>query len=307
MIFPYVTVMGLWLITGAYEPMPAPKPSPIPAESITEMLIPFRQAERWGYADIYGEVVIHPNFSRTDFFHGPFACAANLDQCGLIDRKGQVVVPFRFAKADPVPPSFSFPRSNALITEYLFKWADSDTSNYWFLGFDTRWYELDFKEFPELPKLPRRKQYDRREIFRYQGKVGFVAENAFRTHRIEPDRYSEIRIGRLSEYLIVQENGLWGIVNYDGEELLPVQYHWIDEPENPLEGCKIYFFDQVGAFHPISHQYIRPKYKQLEAFNPQGFAKAFVDEDYWGYVGWNGIEYFTKEETDLIGTIDADH
>lgn len=292
MIVPYVTVMGIWLLTGAYEPMSAPTPSPIYAEPISEMLIPFRQADRWGYADIFGEVVIHPNFSKTNFFNGPFACVANLDKCGLIDRKGQVVVPFQFAVIEPVPPSFSFPHSNAYISEYLFKWADSDTSNYWYLGFDQRYHETKMQAFPAMPSLPRRNQYDRQEVFSFQGKMGFIAQNDFKTFRIPAERYEKIRVGRLAEYLIVQENGRWGIIDYNGEELLPTEYHWIEEPDNPLEGCRIYQFEKVGAFHPISHQMIRPKYYHLEAFNPQGFAKAYVTEEYWGYVGWNGVEYF---------------
>ncbi len=55
--------------------------------------MPYNQNHKWGFATISGDIVIKPTFDSVSFFYDGFAEAYKLGKVGLIDTKGNWIVP----------------------------------------------------------------------------------------------------------------------------------------------------------------------------------------------------------------------
>ena len=108
-------------------------------------------------------------------------------------------------------------------------------------GFNRSFYEMEKKD-PQIPfvyqELPREIQY--RMIAKKDGKYGMISMKNEMMIPFEYDRMSFVRFNLRrfkNEYVLVQQNGLWGMMDTEGNEILPVKYNSMrKKDENTIVG-----------------------------------------------------------------------
>lgn len=59
-------------------------------------LIPYRENDRWGYADTNGVVIVEPRYDKVNFFFSGYAQVAKGTLKGVINAKGQEIIPVAY-------------------------------------------------------------------------------------------------------------------------------------------------------------------------------------------------------------------
>lgn len=68
------------------------------AEAQLPALIPYRDGDKWGYADSTGKVIIAPQFTEVNFFSEGRAMVYDGKKAGYINMKGEIVIPMKYSR-----------------------------------------------------------------------------------------------------------------------------------------------------------------------------------------------------------------
>lgn len=93
----------LWINT-----LPTHAQTTLPTE-----LLPIREAGKWGYIDLEGKVVLKPNYEYVSVFRAGKAIAQQNGRLGVIDRKGNVLLPFNNLNLDTLANDYFATRNEA--------------------------------------------------------------------------------------------------------------------------------------------------------------------------------------------------
>jgi hypothetical protein len=69
------------------------------AQQIDLSLIPYRQGDKWGYANPEGKIVITPKFNEANWFSEGYAAVKSGSKYGYINKAGTLVIPARYTVA----------------------------------------------------------------------------------------------------------------------------------------------------------------------------------------------------------------
>ena len=72
---------------------------PVFGQDADMSLIPYRQGDKWGFAGTDRVIVIKPEYEEVGFFYAGYAVAKKGGKYGYINKKGKVVIPFKFFNA----------------------------------------------------------------------------------------------------------------------------------------------------------------------------------------------------------------
>ena len=81
---------------------------------ISEGRVPARRAEKWGYLDLQGKIVISFIYDEARAFSGNFAAVKTQSKWGYIDRKGKIVVPTKFDEVGPFSSGLAPARAGSI-------------------------------------------------------------------------------------------------------------------------------------------------------------------------------------------------
>jgi hypothetical protein len=200
--------------------------------------LPFREDNKWGYINELGEIMIKPSYDDVSLFSEGLAVVMKEGKYGYIDKAGKTIIELRFQDAELfkngcavikqdtlyglinktgeilIPPAYD-ELSEASSEIYIA--VKDNSSGYIHRNGDTLTgliYDLA-NEF-----------YNGYAIVNKDEKFGLL--NAGGYFNIEPKFFELVFIG---EGLLkaLSENDFWGIVNVQGDTILPFQYEAIGE------------------------------------------------------------------------------
>ncbi len=221
---------------------------------------PFREGyaavrldDQYGFIDNRGKLVIKNSYSKVSDFSEGMASVQQNGKCGYINEKGETVVPLDYTKC------LDFQDGKAVVYNGYRKAGLIDKSG----------------EYLIKPGLNR--------LMNFNEGRGLVRDEKYRFYYITEqaklyDGFYE-KAGRFSHGVaVVQVNGLWGVINQKGIEVIQPKYNKIESFENGY--AKV----QINSFSGLS--------------NLAGETIVAPDYEYISYAG-DGI--FRVEQGDLIG------
>lgn len=261
----------------------------------SNVLIPFRKGDLWGYADTNKVIIIPPQYHSTDLFRYNRGRIRMDSLYGYINYSNKIVIKPQFCDAR----GFENGSNGKTVANVKLSKSDSTFTNIDSMG-----------EIKRIPVLGCRK-IDSIELKGFRlienGKVGFVFNKVYRGSLGEmkiPATYDDIKDNRMG-LLYAKKGGKWGIINEKNEVVLPFEYDniissttfYADQGgilvQNGLQG----FVDVKGTI------IISPKYAEFNfwenamenTFFPRyKLAKVKTKEGKYGYVDLKGQEYWEE-------------
>lgn len=265
--------------------------------SQSQLLIPFRKGELWGYADTNKMVVIPPIYHSTDLFRFNRGRIRIDSLYGYINTQGENVI---------IPQFYDARRFELGVGSKTFANVKKQETDIQFLNIDSAGITgkimrmgCGTKDSAEIQGL---------RIIE-EGKVGFVFNKVYRGGLGEvkvPVVYDDIKDNRMG-LLYAKKNGKWGMINERNEVVLPFEYdNIIASPtfyaqqggilvKNGLHG----FVDTKGTV------VIQPKYAEFNFWETAMESTTSVSVRYrvtkvksvsgkYGYVDTKGQEYWEE-------------
>lgn len=170
-------------------------------------LIPYRKGQLWGYADSTGTVRIPCEYQRAELFSNGSARVDREGKAGVINSKGNEVVPFRF---DPVTTSFKMINGRVFVRKN-----------------DSRDFEAWTASGRSLDKMD---YYPVTDAFS-EGFIPVEYESGrfgFMTEKWEPafngETFEMVRLGFSQGYVPVMKNSRWGYWSAEGMMFIDPTY-----------------------------------------------------------------------------------
>lgn len=258
----------------------------------SNVLIPFRKGDLWGYADTNKVIVIPPTYHSTDLFRFNRGRIRMDSLYGYINKKGEKVINPQFLDARGFENGFGGTVANVKINS-----NDVNFSNIDSMGNSCKIMRpgCGTKDTAELMGL---------RIIE-EGKVGFVFKKVYRGALGElkiPVQYEDIKDNRMG-LLYAKKDGKWGMINEKNETILPFEY------DNIMASTTFYAHQggilvKDGLFGFVDTKgniLISPKYAEFNfwemamenTFYPRyKIAKVKNKEGKFGYVDMKGQEFW---------------
>jgi len=198
------------------------------------------------------------------------------NQYGMINFKGETILPFEFTTAFVVPEGFCVAEK-----------ADKTGNNRWYGLYDLNGKQVLPHVYESIDAF-----FNGRAIFRKNGKWGVLDENG---SELISARYDRIDRYNNNGYAVVYKNFgkddvRVGIIDKKGHEVVPVKYQWIDEVYNVYDGMVALAENRKYGFADSSGKIVIPfKYVKVESFI-SGIAKVWKDWHHCGYINKTGKE-----------------
>ena len=98
------------------------------AQTIDYSLIPYRKADKWGYADANKNIVITPKYNDAQWFSEGLAAVKVVNKWGYINKQGKLVIPAKFTVAKSFRKGY-MPRANKTGGDSILFAGASATAN----------------------------------------------------------------------------------------------------------------------------------------------------------------------------------
>ena len=265
--------------------------------SQSQILIPFRKGELWGYADTNRKIIIPPIYHSTDLFRFNRGRIRIDSLYGYVNMQGENVI---------IPQFYDARRFELGVGSKTFANVKKQETDIQFLNIDSTGIMgkimrmgCGTKDSAEIQGL---------RIIE-EGKVGFVFNKVYRGGLGEvkvPVVYDDIKDNRMG-LLYAKKDGKWGMINERNEVVLPFEYdNIIASPtfyaqqggilvKNGLQG----FVDTKGTI------VIQPKYVEFNFWETAMESITSVSVRYrvtkvksvsgkYGYVDTKGQEYWEE-------------
>ena len=237
-------------------------------------LVCFFDGEKWGYANTDGEVVIEPQYVNAYAFakNGLALVSTNGTAYGYINTSGEHVIAESYISAT------GFNGNGLAIV-----WNASRKAGVINARGETV-VEFIYDNIHEFDKngLAIVVVYDMSAGKTLRGVIDIGGETVF------PVKYEDIYLPARSGNALVKEDGLWGIMNGDGEWVTKPRYATATEfnSNNPS-----IVSDSSGEFGVINHRgdvVVKPSYESIGVFSEDEGLAFFCDEGKYGIINTKG-------------------
>jgi hypothetical protein len=256
-------------------------------------LIPYRNGERWGFANPSGKVVIQPVYDRTWFFTGDGVARVQLNGLfGFIDKTGAVKIKPEFSEAgdfvmgvalvkrkaetlcinlDGQPDECTAPDEDEYIdpepVEQFFTKISSRNKYRLVVSTtgDTLQPEFDRIDFVSRYFFPRTNHF---AIVYKNGLKGAYNQMGI---PVVPVKYRTMDILDMESYK-AKENNKWGVLKFDGTTVLPFEYDSVKKvtellfKEDRLNKNDHFIVSKGGRFGVVDHSnktILKPIYDKI--------------------------------------------
>jgi len=241
--------------------------------STNSYLINVCKNNKWGYINKSGKQIIPFKYDLPSEFSEDLASACVNNKCGFIDKTGKEVIPLKYDAA------YSFSKGLAPV-EIGEKWGYINKLNKVVIPFEYMSPESYTEGLAPLCK-----------DFQLCGYVNKKNETKI------PFKYSDVTSFEHG-YAAVKSAGLWGLINKEGKEIIPLNYSSFGSPTEGLmpaclpedngEGYKCGFID-------IKNKVVIPfKYIWNDGFS-DGLAAVQGENENWSFINKQGEKAFNNE------------
>ena len=247
----------------------------------SQNLIPFRNGDKWGYANEAGIIIIKPKYEEAGEFRNKVTWVKKNGKYGYINKKGRKKTCFKF-----------------------------DEANYF--GFRTASVRKGSKKY--CINLKGRKSKCSLgcggaitiskgfQTYKKEGKIGFlkygIAKNkeGKSIEKIDslPPIWDDFRENQKG-YAAVKKDSLWGIINGIGELIVDYKYELIEVHSTAYKRNKFFKIkknSKYGFLNEEGELIVEPKYHKAEFYTQSKIAKVWIDDEFWGYIDETGKEFF---------------
>ena len=257
------------------------------AQAPISTCIPYRQGDVWGYLDANGKTIISPRFEEAGLLRQGRARVRQNGKYGFVDGQGNMVIKPQYSSATEFDGMARVCRKGKcfLINAYGEKLPDKTPVLGRCGGVIT--YNLYFESYQQGQRfgliLNRKMRYDsvlQKHIARYDTLPGLY------------DEFRENGKGLVA----VRLDDKWGMLDQNGQLVLPLAYDQITFPANPPADITRFYGNirQGQAWGLINEKgeiVVPVKYENIGAFE-QGLAWAKPFGKPGGYIDRKGREFF---------------
>ncbi|MBX0291622.1 WG repeat-containing protein [Hymenobacter sp. HSC-4F20] len=238
---------------------------PLWAQTAISRLVPFRQGNKWGYADQSRRLVLPLRYDEAGPFVDEIAWVRQGALYGYIDGGGNPVTPIQFTRAS------TFQRGGATVE------LNGETFRIGPTG-------QRLTDAP--PPEPEEEPLEHGDLVRKEGKVGFRFTVGSAS---VPAIYDEIR-ENYNGLLFVRQGPKWGVVNSSGKLVQPVRYDAIRLTGN-LQFPVVQQGQLFGYLDEEGNTLTEIRYPQAEPFLGD-VARVLAPDGQPGYLNANGQEFW---------------
>ena len=219
------------------------------AQNANENLVPYRMGDKWGFASPEKKVVIAPKYAAVDWFYEGYAAVKVGAKWGYINKAGKLVIPAKFTVANPFKKGFMPSTTKAGGDSILFAGASLKADGYE-ICINTRGANLG--KCPAISEAAQNKEpiasVSTKKVYSVPNSRGlfdnieddymlnneqyYIAKKGnrygiFNTKfdAILPFEYSSVKATKVAgeTYLIVEKDGMYGLTDAMGKEIIPAQ------------------------------------------------------------------------------------
>jgi hypothetical protein len=212
----------------------------------------FKSNGLYGFKNLMTDnVLIQPEFEEIDLAFSDFMVARKNGKTGVINKKGEVVVPFEFQRIRPSSPNIKR-RYPWLLAAKNGLWGLIDPTGRTFEPFE--WTEADF--YAQNDSLVLLSKMGHQRLLNRQGKT--IIETHF-------DRWETSGGLDRKKLIYARQNGKAGLVDFQQKVVLPFEYEhvvWVEGKVVCIINNKKYGLVSFGGrpILPAEHGYIHSKY-----------------------------------------------
>lgn len=246
-------------------------------------LIPYRQGDKWGYANPEGELVIKPRYDLVGEFWEEVTWVKKEKKFGYINLKGRKVTPIKFDEAS----YFGFGRARVRKGKKEYCINLKGKKDKCIAGCGGAIGQMSyFHSYVE------------------DGKIGLYVFKVKQDENGKNRRYIDTLPAiwdKLQEnygrFAAVKKDGEWGVIDEKGNLVTDYQYDFIaveGASYNPNFFFRVRKNGKYGFLNQEGKLVVEPKYEKANFFY-KGIAKVWLDKDFWGYIDEKGREFFSRE------------
>jgi hypothetical protein len=179
-----------------------------------------REGDYFGYINIKGEEIIKCQYDLNYMFIDSLAIARKNGKAGIINTKNETILDFKYQ-------SLGIPFKEQVVASDSLKWGIVNFNGETLLKFE---YDKKLSEFKGLTALQKNNEW---QIWDYNQKK-LLTEKYDEIKLIEGDESKVLGFGKIkqkkySQSIAYARIGMkWGIVNNNGELLIPIEYELND-------------------------------------------------------------------------------
>lgn len=227
-------------------------------QSYSEGLAAIRLNEQYGFIDNNGKLVIDNKYSKVSDFSEGLASVQYEGKCGYVNQTGETIIPFEFSKC------LDFEDGKAVVYNGYRKAGLIDNQG----------------KFLIKPGLNR--------LMNFNDGRGLVRDEKYRFYYITEqaklyDGFYDKAGSFTNGVAVVQIEGLWGVINQKGIEIIPPKYDKIENFEDGYAKVRIKEFSGLSNLN----------------------GELIVAPDY-EYISYAGEGIFRVEQGDMIGYFDRE-
>lgn len=243
-------------------------------------LIPYRIGDLWGYSDRSKNIVIKPQYDQAYPFVGHIARVIKNGLSGLIDPKGNEIIPLSFEEVGSIT-SGSLLNDNGTCTIYHEEKC----------GLVSIYGDV-------LAEVKFNSEQEALDYASAQGWKGAIPFDLYPDIPLETSRTIEAIGEFYGDLASFKQNGLWGLINRQGKVYCEPQYDEIETPDNgywPFRKA-----GKWGILDPDGKEFIEARFDQARGFaNGQAACR---EGAYWGAIDEDG-NWMIKPQYEELGEL----
>lgn len=264
---------------------------------------PYQKEAKWGYVDENGDVRIPPQYDYAAGFNKGVALVIKADKIGYIDKSNQVLIPFQYDDGEDYKKGLIVAlkgdylgiinKANQVILPFEYDEIGALDQDLILVSKNNRYGYVNHQGEIAIP-LQYNRAYDFQGPYALaidSGKYGVIGKGG-NVH--VPFVYSWLESFNPKGYCRAKKDSLFGLLDWNGGEILPFIYSHIGESEDSLlliEKDGKYGYASIRGNIQISPQFdFVPEALTWGTFK-NGYAK-FKKKDKYGIVNWQGREVF---------------
>jgi len=289
-------------------------------------LVPYHQGDKWGYSDNTGKIVIEPVYEAAELFSDGLASVMSFGKWGSIDKTGKIIIAPAYPQSINFYNGFSIARNDASMYGLLDKTGKAVIPfKYTELSFGA----LDANGNPDNSQNIYEAVLDGNHGFidaanktivpvKYRGTVKFSGGIAWclkgykygavdrKGKTLSSFKYTnggQFKNGLSAVYTSEDHNILYGFVNKDLSEVVPLKYKYCGNFEGGL--AEVQNDGKSGFINSSGTEIIPLKYEQVTPFNSKYGYAGFKLNNKHGVIDSTGKEIFSAEYDNVQTTTDG--